>query len=305
MPKYLKLYEAFVNEASSALYVLDVSTYSSATVRWQKYSDQLQFAEFALGRIWGITDAATVTSKNINFYATTNSADSGTINNLTAIGGTRTSQQDGTYPGNPTYNYKGQVAFAIKSSELSKLETIGQILSGTYVGSAGTSGTSGTAGTAGTSGTSGATGATGAAGTSGTSGTSGGALTITGNSPGALTAGDLVYLDTVAGSNWYKAQANAQVSSIALIGISQTTTGGGSITIQLLGQVSSQQHNVTGTQLGVPVFIDPAVAGAFTDIVPSNPGEFVRGVGWITDIAAGSPSTVTIILNPDVTWIKL
>lgn len=148
MPKYIKLYEAFINEATN-LYVLNPNTYSSTTVRWQKYSDDLYFAEFSLGRLWGLTKAADVEAKSINFFATTNSADSLVLNNLTQQGGIRTNQQDGSYPGNPTYNYKGQVAYAIKPADISKLETIGGVLNGTYVGSSGTSGSAGTSGTAG------------------------------------------------------------------------------------------------------------------------------------------------------------
>ena len=150
MPKYIKLFEAFVNEATD-LYVLNPTEppISSQGLTWTEYSGDLRYAKLQLGRLWAITDAVAVEKNRINFSATVNSADPATIASLLSIGGFKANQSlyTGTVPEQPSdYSYKARINFGIIPSEIAKIDTIAQILNGTYTGTAGTAGSAGTSG---------------------------------------------------------------------------------------------------------------------------------------------------------------
>ena len=150
MPKYIKLFEAFVNEATD-LYVLNPTEppTSSQGLTWNEYpGGALKYAKLQLGRLWAIIDATAVETSRTNFFATVNSADPATIASLLSIGGFKSAKDyQGTMPDQPSdYSYKARIQFGIMPSEIAKIDTIAQILNGTYTGSAGTAGSAGTSG---------------------------------------------------------------------------------------------------------------------------------------------------------------
>lgn len=156
MPKYIKLFEAFINEATG-LYIYDNNNPPIiAQGTWKDYGPppaKLKYVKLTLGRLWAVADEPTVTSTGYNFYTTVDSADAVIANNLISIGGSKfgTSEYQGDMPDDDgrNYSWKAKIRFSIKASEISKLDDIANILSGTYSGTSGTSGTAGSAGDSG------------------------------------------------------------------------------------------------------------------------------------------------------------
>jgi hypothetical protein len=153
MPKYIKLFENFIEEA--APYQLDLT--KSPLVGAKLFNNDMHYAIFKLGRVYIATkDSESVKTAPGNVSVTLDSNNPAVQKQLTDLGGKLDAKPNGsnTEPSGGTYTHFSKIHFNLTDTATGDpiLKQISNIMSGQPAsGTAGTAGTSGTSGTAGKS----------------------------------------------------------------------------------------------------------------------------------------------------------
>lgn len=153
MPKYIKLFESFINEALAYKFDPTKTVLTGAAV----YSAGTSYAKFALGRIYIATADSESTKKapgNVLVYLTAKSKD--IEKKLTDLGGVAAALQASEINEPPTAGggvYKYQAAYVFNLTDpVAGDQILGKIAAAINTAPAGSAGTSGVAGTAGSKG---------------------------------------------------------------------------------------------------------------------------------------------------------
>lgn len=132
MPKYIKLFENFIGEASADLLT---TVRDTAKVKWTVYKNTLRLSSRKFGKLMFIADAATVKEKGFNLVAMISSANSNLVKNLKGAGGAASPEQNGKLSdlpnGEPDFPFSGRYLFKITEAEGSaKIDLIAELMDG-------------------------------------------------------------------------------------------------------------------------------------------------------------------------------
>jgi hypothetical protein len=134
-----------------------------------------------------------------------------------------------------------------------------------------------------------------------TAGNVNGEITYFGTFRESVTAGDLVsFANTVGGQGWILADADSNVRSTQLLGITLSSASSGvSNTAGILLRGYAKFTSFPTLTLGSPIYVS-TVSGSLTSTAPTGSGDFVRVVGYCLD--SGND---LIYFNPDGTWVEI
>lgn len=149
MPKYIKLFESFISEATTTLMTSFIDT---KKVKWTEYIPNFKLCTKKLGKLMAITDSKMTASMGYNLVVMLTTTDPTAVAALTAAGGKAAAEQSGVLDslpgGEPKYAFSARYLFAITTDGSAKIDSIADIVDGIVVsGSAGTAGSAGSAGT--------------------------------------------------------------------------------------------------------------------------------------------------------------
>jgi hypothetical protein len=152
MPKYIKLFETFVTEASPYKFDPTKTSLTGAAL----YAKGVYVVKFPTGRVFLATeDSESLQKAPGNVTVTLNAVNAAALKSLIALGGSADAKATGEMnePGGGVYKHANKVYFTLAdaTSGEQKLSQIAKIL-GQPAAKSGSTGTSGTAGTAGKAG---------------------------------------------------------------------------------------------------------------------------------------------------------
>ena len=128
-------------------------------------------------------------------------------------------------------------------------------------------------------------------------GTAGGEVIRFGEKHSTYSVGKLVQLRN---GTWYPSNATDTTYQGSMLGIAlgnKPTVEG--VLIRGFAKLNTNSDDVTTWTIGSPLYVSENVAGAITEVAPSNTTEYVRVVGYMTE------TSNIVYFNPDGTFIKI
>jgi hypothetical protein len=154
MPKYIKLFESFISEATTGPMTSFVDT---KKIKWTEYQKTFKLCTKKLGKLMAILDAKAASDSGFNLVVMLTTADLTAIAALKAAGGRAAIEQSGVLAdlpgGEPNYAFSARYLFTIQADGSAKIDSIGDIVDG--IGASGSAGSAGSAGLAGSAGSAG------------------------------------------------------------------------------------------------------------------------------------------------------
>ncbi|MDC1282539.1 hypothetical protein N8Z10_01180, partial [bacterium] len=111
--------------------------------------------------------------------------------------------------------------------------------------------------------------------------------------------GEVVYFNN--NREWLPADNTTLISSSNLLGIAlNTTTGVGDLEVLLRGFVATSAVQDPNADHGLPMYLSAGFPGQMSHFIPTNPGEFVRLVGYV--FQNQNVNGFILRFDPDNTW---